>query len=76
MRKESEPKKTIRNTLQYSYIYVYIYIEVSFLEKKVGILATGCNRYGANNYANWQKNDAKLPKSTQNQRKTSPYQQG
>ena len=43
--------------------------------KKIGILVTGCRCYGAKNDAKWRKNDVKLPKSTLNQKKNSPYQQ-
>ena len=43
--------------------------------KKIGILVTGCRFYGAKNDAKWRKNDVKLPKSTLNQKKNSPYQQ-
>ena len=55
-------------------MYVYIY----HVWKKVGILATGCHRYGIMGLKRVKvaKNDLTLQKSTQNQRKNSPYQLG
>ena len=41
------------NLFQYIILYLYIYIYHTW--KKVGILATGCRRYGAKNDAKWQK---------------------
>ena len=38
----------------YIYIYTYIYIHISYLEK-VGILATGCRRFGTKNDAKGQR---------------------
>ena len=58
----------IDNTIS---IYIYLY----HTWKKVGILATGCRRYGGKKHAKRQKNDVKLRKQTQNQRIISPKRQ-
>ena len=68
----------MRHSSIYKYTYIYTYIlNIYFFiipGKKVNILSTGCRRYRDKNEVT--KNEVEMPKSTQNQRKNSPYQQG
>ena len=49
--KSIEFDSIVKSELPVNYIYIYIY----HTWKRVGILATSCRRYGAENDAKWQK---------------------